>query len=284
MRGDRGVTLLFVLVILALCSAVVVAMVTVSEGSITRSRLYNEATAAGALVTAGEVTAQIALRRDLATSADLDHGGEAWAAYNQADVAIAEGRFSLTIADAQGRFNLSNLATEGVVAQTRLADIVKALDLTPDSAGRIITAMQGSPARMDQLRDAAGLSAEDLAKLATMVTLLPSSSSVNVNSAPVALLAVLLKNPLQASLLVARRSKLGFVTREDVSGLGIVMPAGLGFTSGFFDLTVTAQVGQTVVTETAVIARGIDPNGLAEALVVVRQFGTGGAERVPSND
>ncbi len=275
MRGrDQGVTLLFVLVILALCSAVVVAMVTVSEGSITRSRFYDEAAAGQALVAAGEDTAVIALRRDLATSPAIDHPREPWAQVNQAEVAIANGRFSLTLADAQGLFNLTNLATEGVLAQNRLADILQALGLKADLAGQIIAT---PPARLADLQ----LSAEDLAKLATMVTVLPQATPVNVNAAPAALLAVLLTNPVQAKLLEARRAKLGFLTPEDVSGLGIVLPAGLGFNAGYFDLTVTAQVGDTVVTQTALIARRLDSAGKPQALVVARQFGPEAVTTLP---
>ena len=275
MRGrDRGVTLLFVLVILALCSAVVVAMVTVSEGSITRSRYYDEAAAAQALVAAGEATAVIALRRDLATSPAIDHVHEPWAEVNQAEVAVANGRFSLTLADAQGLFNLTTLATEGVLAQSRLADILAALGLKADLAGQIIAAR---PARLADL----SLNAEDLAKLATMVTVLPQATPVNVNAAPVALLAVLLTNPVQAKLLEARRAKLGFLTPEDVSGLGIVLPAGLGFNASYFDLTVTAQVGDTVVTETALIARRLDSDGKPQASVVARQFGPEAVTTLP---
>lgn len=271
---DRGVTLLFVLVILALCSAVVVAMVTVSEGSITRSRYYDEAAAAQALVAAGEATAVIALRRDLATSPAIDHVHEPWAEVNQAEVAIANGRFSLTLADAQGLFNLTNLATEGVLAQTRLTDILAALGLKADLAGQIVAAR---PARLADL----SLNAEDLAKLSTLVTVLPQATPVNVNAAPVALLAVLLTNPVQAKLLEARRAKLGFLTPEDVSGLGIVLPAGLGFNASYFDLTVTAQVGDTVVTETALIARRLDSDGKPQASVVARQFGPEAVTTLP---
>ena len=119
-QTDSGVTLLFVLVILALTSAVVVTMVTVSESSVDRSRMNAEATAARALLDAGEVTAEIALRRDLASSPGIDHGHEDWAKVNQSDIAIADGRFGLTLADAQGLFNLTALATEGVLAQNQI--------------------------------------------------------------------------------------------------------------------------------------------------------------------
>ena len=272
-RDDRGVTLLFVLVILALCSAVVVAMVTVSESSVRRTRMHDEAVAAGALVAAGEATAVIALRRDLITSPDLDHANEAWARTNQAEVAIAGGQFSLTLTDAQGLYNLTNLGTEGVLAQQRLTDILTALDLKADLRGRIIAA---APTRLGALR--AVMTAEDLAKLATMVTILPQATEVNVNAAPAALLGVLLNNTVQARLLVARRAKLGFLTPDDVAGLGIILPAGVVYRSSFFDVTVTAQVGETVVTGQALIARQMQAGGEPRAAVVARSGGKMAAE------
>ena len=272
-KHDGGVTLLFVLVILALTSAVVVTMVTLSESAVDRSRFYDEATSAQALLSAGEATAVIALRRDLATSPEVDHDREVWAKVNQADVAIAGGRFGLALGDAQGLFNLTNLGTEGVLAQNRLRDILRALDLDTDLALRIIATFSATqpPTRLAQLRDAAGVSDAELAALATMVTILPRNTTVNVNAAPVALLAVLLNNPVQAKLLDTRRAKLGFLTPADVSALGVILPAGLGFQSTFFRLRVTVQVGTTLQAQDSLIERGGDADGAADAFVVARE-------------
>ena len=272
-KHDGGVTLLFVLVILALTSAVVVTMVTLSESAVDRSRFYDEATSAQALLSAGEATAVIALRSDLATSPEVDHDREVWAKVNQADVAIAGGRFGLALGDAQGLFNLTNLGTEGVLAQNRLRDILGALDLDTDLALRIIATFSATlpPTRLAQLRDAAGVSDAELAALATMVTILPRNTTVNVNAAPVALLAVLLNNPVQAKLLDTRRAKLGFLTPADVSALGVILPAGLGFQSTFFRLRVTVQVGTTLQAQDSLIERGGDADGAADAFVVARE-------------
>ena len=272
-KHDGGVTLLFVLVILALTSAVVVTMVTLSESAVDRSRFYDEATSAQALLSAGEATAVIALRSDLATSPEVDHDREVWAKVNQADVAIAGGRFGLALGDAQGLFNLTNLGTEGVLAQNRLRDILGALDLDTDLALRIIATFSATlpPTRLAQLSDAAGVSDAELAALATMVTILPRNTTVNVNAAPVALLAVLLNNPVQAKLLDTRRAKLGFLTPADVSALGVILPAGLGFQSTFFRLRVTVQVGTTLQAQDSLIERGGDADGAADAFVVARE-------------
>ena len=271
-RPDRGVTLLFVLVILALASGIVVTMVTISETAVTRSQSYQQASAVQALLAGGEATAIIALRRDLATSPEIDHDREAWALVNQADVAIEGGRFALALRDAQGRFNLTNLASEGVLAQNRLRDIGAALKLDPAVAVKIILMFTapGAPTGLDQLGDRAGFGTADLAALATMVTLLPGESAVNVNAAPVGLLAVLLNNPLQARLLETRRAKLGYVTPADVAALGIVLPAGLAFRSSYFRLQVIAEVGTTRLLQDSLIQRRVDDNGNAVALVIAR--------------
>ncbi len=272
-KHDEGVTLLFVLVILALTSAVVVTMVTLSESAMDRSRIYDEATSAHALLAAGEATATLALRRDLASSPELDHDHEAWGKVNQSDIAIADGRFGLTLADGQGLFNLTNLGTEGVLAQNRLRDILAALTLNADLAPRIVTAFSASPppARLDQLRDAAKISDAELATLATLVTILPRTTPVNVNAAPVALLAVLLNNPVQAKLLETRRAKLGFLTPADVSALGVILSAGMGFQSSYFHLHVTVQVGATLLAQDSLIERKKTGDAAANAFVIARQ-------------
>lgn len=271
-KPDPGVTLLFVLVILALASGIVVTMVTLSETAVTRSQSVQQATAVQALLAGGEATAVIALRRDLATRPDIDHGAETWAVVNQADVAIDGGRFALSLSDAQGQFNLTNLATEGVLAQNRLRDIVAALKLDPAVAFRIIGLFTAPdpPARLDQLQGRAGIGPDDLAALGTMVTVLPAESAVNINAAPVGLLAVLLNNPMQARLLETRRAKPGYVTPPDVAALGIVLPAGLGFRSTFFRLQVVAEVGTTRQRQDSLIERRIDENGVATVLVISR--------------
>ena len=272
-KRDGGVTLLFVLVILALTSAVVVTMVRISESAVDRSRYYGEATSAQALLSAAEATAEIALRRDLSTSPDVDHDHEAWAMVNQADVAIADGRFGLVLGDAQGLFNLTNLGTEGVLAQDRLRDILAALGLDADVAPRIILALGATPAptRLEQLRNAARISNAEIVALSTMVTILPRDTPVNVNAAPVGLLAVLLNNPVQAKLLEGRRAKLGFLTPEDVSALGVILPAGLGFQSSYFRLRATVQVGATIQAQDSLIERTANADGAAEAFVIQRQ-------------
>ena len=283
-KADHGVTLLFGLALLALTAAIVVAMAVESDRSITRSQTYDEAGAAQALIAAGEVSALIALRRDGEVAPEIDHAGEAWAKTGQNEVAIGGGRFSLQIADAQGLFNLNNLATEGVLAQQRLTDITKALGLAPELAKRIIAAYGTgqSLARLSDLTRVAAATPSDLTALAQMVTVLPSVTDVNLNAAPVDLIAVLLQSPKLARQLDTKRAVRGFLTQLDLQGLGIILPAGLGLQSNFFRLRVTVQVAGTVQTTTSLIQRRIGQGPVAAAVIARESVMAAGSPPPPS--
>jgi len=260
---EKGVVLIYVLVVLAVSSAVVVAMVGRSEQSITSGRLFADAAQAQALVSAGEASAIAALRRD---PPEIDHRNEGWAKVAQADLAIAGGRFQLEISDAQGRYNLTNLAAGGVLAQDRLRAILAALDLEPGLAPRLVAAF-ASEHPPQSLRQVPGLTPTDLAALDPLVTVLPLPAEVNINAAPVRLLAALLANPVQARKLALRRDAQGFLTLQDVAGMGVILPPGIGVRSDFFALRVTVQMGDALGVTDSLIWR--KPEGVVR--VVRRQ-------------
>ena len=283
-RADLGVTLLFVLALLALTAAIVVAMEVQSDGSITRSQTYADASAAQALIAAGEISAVIALRRDGAVAPEVDHAGEDWAKTGQDEVAIDGGRFSLHIADAQGLFNLNNLATEGVLAQQRLSAIVAALGLPPDLAKRIIAAY-GTGHTISHLSDLSRLAAatpSDLTTLAQMVTVLPEVSDVNLNAAAPGLIAVLLQNPKLAAQLETKRAAAGFLTQRDLEGMSVTLPAGLGLRSNFFALRVTVQVAGTVQSTDSLIQRRVGQGPVAAAVIARHSVMAAGSPPPPS--
>ena len=245
--------LVYVLVVLAVASAVVVAMVAQSDRAIDRARQFGDAAQAEALIRAGEASATAALARD---PRGIDHGEEAWADVAQTDLAIAGGRFQLRIGDAQGRFNLTNLRTGGVLAQDRLRAIAASLRLDPSVASRILAAFGTSTAPPRDLQDLQRvIAADDLAALAALVTVLPQACDVNLNAAPAALVAVLLANEVQARKLMLRREAAGFLSAADVAGLGVILPPGIGFGSDFFWVDVTVQVGDALQSGTALIER-----------------------------
>ncbi len=264
--------LVYVLVILALTSTVVVAMLNLADASIGRSQRFSEAAAAQALIAAGEASALIALRRDQTLAPEVDHGREDWAGVAEDGIEIGAGRFRLKIADAQGLFNLNSLPAGGVLAQDRLRAIVAAAGLEPDLAARILALFSGggAVARLADLTAMAGATDAEVERLSRLVAVLPGPTPVNVNAAPVEVLAVLLANPVQARLLVAARTRAGFLTAADVQGAGVILPAGLGFRSDFFRLRVTVQVGETVQSVDALIQRQQGPDGAPRPVVVAR--------------
>ena len=274
---DQGVVLINVLVILALMASVVFAMVSLSELSITRSQRFSEAGQALALIAAGEASAVVALRRDMVEAPATDNVTEGWALTGQEPVAIEGGQFALTIVDAQALFNLDSLAASGAFGAQMLGRIVQVLDLPPDVAPRIAArlALAAPLERLADLVPEAGLTADEVSRLAELVTVLPERTAININTAPDALLGVLTDNPVQAGSLAAIRKRNGLLTSADVTSARVILPPGAGYVSRFFVVQVTVTVGGTVQSRTSLIQRRQGAGGVAE--VVVISHDTGGA-------
>ena len=272
-RSEEGVALINVLVVLALASTVVYAMMNVADIAIRRSQKYSEAGQALALIRGGEITAITALRRDMVDHPETDNATEAWSKVTQDSVAIDGGYFSLTIEDAEGLFNLNSLAGGGLAARVVLANILRALKL-PDDVGERIAArlLRLGPLRsMTDLVFGAGISPQDVAKLATMTTVLPGRTAININSAPLGLMEALAQNPVQAQFLFKTRERDGFLTAKDVTAARVSLPAGVGFRSDFFRVTVTVTIGDTVQAMTSLLQRRQSLNRQPEVVVIARQ-------------
>ena len=178
--------LINVLVILALTSAIVFAMIRLSDVAIWRSQRFSDAVQGLALVAGGEASAIAVLRRD---DPQVDHLREPWAQVGQQEVAIEGGRFALVVEDAQARFNLNSLPGSGALGLQVLDRIAKDLDLPGDVVPRIVARLsQGNPLqRLDDLVDQAGVSMAEVAALRAVVTVLPVATEMNINTMPQAL-------------------------------------------------------------------------------------------------
>jgi general secretion pathway protein K len=271
-RREAGVVLINVLVILALTASVVFAMLSLSDISIARSQRYSAAAQALALIAAGETSAVVALRRDMTEAPQTDHAGEAWAQTGQDRIAIAGGSFALTIEDAQARYNLNSLPGSGELGAQIVRRLTEALDLPPDVALRI-AARLAQPQPLDRLEDLvteAGLHPDDLDLLATVVTVLPGRTEVNVNTAPPALLRAITDNPVQAAALEAIRSRNGFLTPDDLTAANVILPPGVGYRSRYFWVTVTVEVDETWQRRVALLQRRTGPGEAPEVRVIAR--------------
>ncbi|QDA36470.1 general secretion pathway protein GspK (plasmid) [Paracoccus liaowanqingii] len=268
-----GVVLINVLVTLALASSVLYAMISLSDLSITRSQRFSDAGQAQALIAAGEASLISALTRDMAEAPQTDNLSEPWAQVAQDPIAIAQGSFSLSIQDAQSRINLNSNAMRGALGAQVLTRVGAALDLPADVAARVVArlAQQQVLDRLGDLTAEAGLTPQEVAQLSDFLTVLPNSTDVNLNTAPPHVIGVLTDNPVQAATLIATRDRNGLLTPQDVVNARLILPPGAGFTSSWFGVTVSVQVGQTVQQSTALIQRATGPGDRPSVAVVARE-------------
>jgi general secretion pathway protein K len=256
-RADEsGVILLNVLVVVAIASAALVMMVASQDLDIQRSVRLQEAARAAAVARGGELSARVALRRDALTAPEVDHLSEPWAAVADTDVPIEGGRFSLSIEDAQARFDVNALIRGGAAAEATFERLVQALRLPPDTTARVAGYVRlVGPASDLSALSVVGLSDDDLARLSEVADATPIGASVNLNTAVEPLVAALIGNPVAARILVDRRSRSGFLTGQDLQDVGVPPPPGTGFTSSLFRVRTEVTIGDTTRVTTSLLHR-----------------------------
>ncbi len=237
-RGaEDGTVLVTVLAVVALASAVLATMVTTQEVGIGRSQRYSEAAQALAIARGGEASAIAALRRDALEAPEIDHAGEAWGTLIEGERTIEGGTFTLTIEDAQGRFNLTKPLFGGLLFDNTVRRIVERampeadIVLGSDPAAALVLARTIHPALVTRMEP--------------YLTILQRPTDVNINAADETLLAALLANPVAARRIAGVRARRGYVTETDLDRLGILLPQGLGLTSDFFTVTSVVTIGRT---------------------------------------
>lgn len=273
---ERGVILINVLVLLGLSATVVYMMLSLGELSVARSQRFSEASQALMLIRGAEQSAITALRRDMVEAPEIDYPGEPWSQAAETGIGIEGGAFALEIADARGLFNVNALADPGTGLQgiQTLQAIVAALELPPQTALRIAAslALDGPLRQLGDLTPRAGVDPEDVAVLSGLVTARPGrGGDVNINAAPVELLAILLRNPVEARFLVATRDRKGFLAPEDVKAARLILPTGLGYRSDLFAVRTTVRIGDTVQSMQSLLERRETAEGMPEVAVVARQ-------------
>ncbi|MDZ4760819.1 MAG: type II secretion system protein GspK [Alphaproteobacteria bacterium] len=241
---ETGVILVNVLSVLALSSAVMVAILTLQDISIERSMRYMDAATAVSYALGGETSAIVALRRDMRDAPDADHYAEAWTAAEEAGALIEGGSFKLVIADEQALFNLNNLAVDGLAAEETLRVLLASLKAPPETA-RAIAALVVAQAGIDALDDlrAAGVDPLLIPRLSEIACVLPEPTDININTAGEALLSAVLGNRVSARLLVSRRERQGYLSASDIALARIILPPRTGFRSDYFVATTTVTHG-----------------------------------------
>jgi len=254
--------LLNVVSIVALAATVVMLLVTGQEAAIEGGQRFSQASRAAVIARGGELSAATGLMRDAVDAPETDHLQEPWAQIQDEGVKIRGGTFSLTISDAQAKFNLNNLAEGGLASAQSVALISTALDLDPAQVEQIALRIRES-GLLKELSDltALGFPADELGRLSRFVTVLPSATAININTAHQELIAAVLGSDAAAQQIVAQRERAGFVTPEDLSAIGVTNVQGLGFTSNHFWVRTTVEIGDARQVRTVLLRRETSAEG-----------------------
>lgn len=271
-QPEKGVVLVTILSVMALCVTVIVAMTTRSEqATLSTSRDLDQAQAQS-LATSAEVLALFALKSDLSTAPEADGPEEPWA--HIVPSGADDGTVQVSVWDESARFNLNTLLEGSPTGRNYLRLIVAEAGLPPEVSVRISASLRGGRPlqQISDLASRAGLSEAEVATLAPLVTSTPPlSSTVNINTASATLVRAMLQNPAQAADLLTRR-KTGMITPDVLSGMGLILPAGLSLRSNVYGLQITAAFGGAKVQTYARIQRWISPDGTAHAVISARKW------------
>lgn len=244
---QQGVALITVLLVMALLTLMIAAMLRSHQGLIGSIRQQIEASRLLQLAYAGERYALGELKQQSDTLLQVTHGGQPWA--RSRALALHEGRVRLRLEDLSGRFNLAALTarkTLDPVLLERWQRLCRSLQVEPP----VLDALAGQPL-LDptQLRALPGVSAASMARLQPWVVALPPKAALNINTAPALMLGVLEGvEPSLAQRLVEERPQDGhpsvqrFLALPQLNSLGIDSH-GLTTTSRWFRLEVQAALG-----------------------------------------
>lgn len=270
-----------VLALLAIAAAIVHLMLGPGENSVARSQRFGESAQALALLRAGEQSAIAALWRDMVEAPETDHNGEPWAAVAQAEVDVATGTFALAITDAQGRINLNALSPAETEDFRLLMSVADSAGLSLDQVAAILATLEeGGPIEtMDDLSNRAGLKSHEIIALSRLADTLPGKGPVNINTAPVEVIAAVMQDPALARAFAKLRARRGFLSPEDIDVIGGKLPAELGFRSTLFRIQVRARVGETQKAVEALLQRRVGAKG-PEVVVVSRRMLPAGASPI----
>ncbi len=269
--GETGMVLVNVLMFVAIAAGMVMLMIDREEMALDRSLRVREAARAAAVVRGGELSALVALRRDAVDAPDADSRSESWAALSETAAPIDGGRFDLTIADAEGRFNLNMLRSGSAAATILFQELARTAGLDPDMTIRAVelVRLHGPFTDIRPLR-LAGLDAETTARLEALVTALPGETTININAATPQVMTILFRDPLVADRLVQVRDRQGFLTAKDLADQNVTMPQGSSFRSNTFWVRTRATIGDTVQQGATLIQRSLDDQGERQTVAVER--------------
>ena len=280
--------------LLAAFAAVVAATVLAQQQRWLRSvELRRDQVQAQTIAMAGVQWARQILDEDARTTR-IDHLGEPWA-FDLPPIPLENGEIRGSIVDAQARLNVNDLGETGnaaTLAVARLGRLFAArrvdaatLDAIADwidadsstrphggedgwySAQAVPTLAANAPVlRVAEISGVRGLSPDALAPVLPFVVALPARTPVNVNTAPMEVLAAIFDQAPRdalAALLEARKARpfqsIGELRSRLPAGMLLASEDGLDVKSRFFLVSVEARQGRTVARARALVRR--DPQG-----------------------
>jgi general secretion pathway protein K len=221
MKRERGIAAITAILIVAVAATAATLMLAQQSAMIDQTMLIASRAQADLYARAGLDWARGVILQDSATSNAFDGLGEAWA-QPMVGLPIERAVVSGAITDEQGKFNLNNLVDDNGLASKMDRDIFQrllaSLGLSPDLADAVLDwidkddVVSGAGAedayylslkrpyraanrrmvQVEELYRVRGFDAATVAKLLPYVTALPVHTAINANTAPEALLDVVL--------------------------------------------------------------------------------------------
>jgi general secretion pathway protein K len=282
--------LLNALILVAAISAIAAGLMLRAENSRTRISYLQGSAQAMLYLDAAELLVEPVLRGDWLRDQNVDYLSESWAAH-PINAEVDRGTVRGEMRDLQGLFNVNSLSDPGDGSAVQAFEhLLKSLDL-PVVLAREIAAFTQPLGRADmkaysardlpirpalqrlddisELRLVQGMTSEIYARLLPYVWAGPTEVSVNVNTAPRAVLAAIYPaaNGSNIDRLIAERNKAYFADMADYNTrLERAIPAavlanariprgGLGVSSQWFEARFTAELNETVLRRRLVIVR-----------------------------
>jgi general secretion pathway protein K len=297
-RKQRGIAVLIAMLVVTV--GTIIAVNLMWEGTLDLRRAESALAAdQGLLYMQGaEAWAADILRQDLVDSPDTDNLGETWA-FELPPLPVDGGTIAGKIEDLQGRFNLNNLiddqGREDQIALKQFERLLSLVEADPSIAGGVVDWLDPNteqrfpsggedavysdaepPYRTanaaittpSELMAVDGFDRETYVKVAPYIAVLPSGTTLNVNTASAIVLASLSEDIdiSAAESLVEQRDGAEFLdidkTFEDLVEPDVLMR--IDGVSEHFLLTATVTLGTTQLTMRSILQR--DQSGLTRAL------------------
>jgi len=286
---ERGAALILAMLVAALAATVAVALASEQQRWFADVSNRRDQVQAQSLALAGIQWARQILNDD-SRSGTLDYLGEPWA-YPLPPTPIANGAIEGRIEDAQGRFNLNNLALDtpaGTAERLRLANLFSAKGIDPrtldaiadwidaDSAPRANGAedefyAQRAPTavtanaplvRVAEFTSVRGASAKAWAAVVADVAALPAGTTLNINTANAEVINAAIPDLVGDKLasFIAERARRPFSTVAELRERlprDVKLPdsATFSFSSSYFLVSVRSRQGDAIAQARALLKR-----------------------------